>query len=525
VIVNEREGLAAVPESMKTRRWAALLVLCAGMLMIILDVTIVNVALPAIQHELGFSQSGLAWVVNAYLIPFGSLLLLAGRVGDLVSRRGVFLAGLAVFTLASAACGLAGSQAMLIAARFVQGVGGAMTSAVILGMIVTMFPEPGERARAIGVYSFVASAGGAVGLLLGGVLTEAVNWHWIFFVNVPVGVATGAAALRLLAADRGPGARRGTDVAGAALITAGLMTAVYTIVDPAAAYGWGAPRTLLLAALAAALLIAFLVREATAAAPLVPLRLFRARTLTGANLAQLLSAAGMFGMFFVGVLYVQHVLGYDALRIGLAFLPVTVVMGGLSLHGTGRLIGRFGARALVITGLGLVAAGLALFARVPVHGGYLTAVLPPMLLLGVGARVPGAGRARDGRDRAGRRGAGVRRVQHDRAGGLGVRARGARHAVREPACGAARRRGARPGRADRRLPAGVPGRRGPGGGRADRGGHGGASGADEYGFARARGGSRLDSRLDRGAVGALPPDRRWYGRSSCGRRARPDSPS
>jgi EmrB/QacA subfamily drug resistance transporter len=384
VIVKEREGLAAVPESMKTRRWAALLVLCAGMLMIILDVTIVNVALPAIQHELGFSQSGLAWVVNAYLIPFGSLLLLAGRVGDLVSRRGVFLAGLAVFTLASAACGLAGSQAMLIAARFVQGVGGAMTSAVILGMIVTMFPEPGERARAIGVYSFVASAGGAVGLLLGGVLTEAVNWHWIFFVNVPVGVATGAAALRLLAADRGPGARRGTDVAGAALITAGLMTAVYTIVDPAAAYGWGTPRTLLLAALAAALLIAFLVREATAATPLVPLRLFRARTLTGANLAQLLSAAGMFGMFFVGVLYVQHVLGYDALRIGLAFLPVTVVMGGLSLHGTGRLIGRFGARALVITGLGLVAAGLALFARVPVHGGYLTAVLPSMLLLGVG---------------------------------------------------------------------------------------------------------------------------------------------
>jgi EmrB/QacA subfamily drug resistance transporter len=373
-----------VPNGPKDSRWAALMVLCTGMLMIILDVTIVNVALPSIQHDLGFSPSSLAWVINAYLIPFGSLLLLAGRIGDLVSRRGVFVTGLVIFTVASALCGLADSRQMLIAARFTQGIGGAMTSAVILGMIVTMFPEPRERARAIGVYSFVASAGGAVGLLLGGVLTESINWHWIFFVNVPVGVATAAAALRLLDADRGPGLRRGADVAGAALITAALMVSVYTIVDPAAEYGWTAPRTLGLAALAIALLVAFVARQATAANPLVPLRIFRARGLTGANLAQLLGGAGMFGTFFVGVLYVQHVLGYDALRIGLAFLPVTVVMGGLSLRYSERLISRFGARAVVIGGLIPIAAGLALFARVPVHGHYLVDVLPAMVLLGVG---------------------------------------------------------------------------------------------------------------------------------------------
>jgi EmrB/QacA subfamily drug resistance transporter len=373
-----------VPEATKDTRWVALMVLCAGMLMIILDITIVNVALPSIQRDLGFSQASLAWVINAYLIPFGSVLLLAGRIGDLVSRRGVFISGLAVFTTASAWCGLAESQQMLIAARFVQGVGGAMTSAVILGMIVTMFPEPREQARAIGVYSFVASAGGAVGLLLGGVLTESINWHWIFFVNVPVGVACATVAMRVLSRDRGAVERRGADVPGAALITAALMVTVYTIVDPAAQYGWTAARTLWLVVTAIALLVAFVVREATAANPLVPLRIFRSRTLTGANLAQFLSAAGMFGMFFVGVLYLQHVLGYGALRIGLAFLPVTVVMGGLSLHWSERLITRFGARRVVITGLVLIAAGLALIARVPVQGHYLVDVLPSMVLLGTG---------------------------------------------------------------------------------------------------------------------------------------------
>src|SRR5689334_23127161 len=353
------------------------MVLCAGLLMIILDVTIVNVALPAIQGELGFSRSGLAWVVNAYLIPFGSLLLLAGRLGDLVSRRGVFMSGLVVFTLASALCGLAASREMLIAARFLQGVGGAATSAVILGMIVTMFPEAREQARAIGVYSFVASAGGAVGLLLGGVLTSAVNWHWIFFVNVPVGVCTLVAARRLITADRGPGLRQGADLLGAVLITGALMVTVYTVVTP----GGSLPLALLALGLGAA----FVAREATAAAPLVPLRIFGQGETARANLAQLLSAAGMFGMFFVGVLYCQHVLGYDALRIGLAFLPVTVVMGGLSLRWSDRLIGRFGARTTVVAGLALVASGLVVFARVPAQGHYLIDVLPSMVLLGVGA--------------------------------------------------------------------------------------------------------------------------------------------
>jgi EmrB/QacA subfamily drug resistance transporter len=368
----------------KDRRWTALLVLCTGMLMIVLDVTIVNVALPSIQHDLGFSQSGLAWVINAYLIPFGSLLLLAGRVGDLVSRRGVFIAGLAVFTAASALCGFAGSEFTLIAARFAQGVGGAMTSAVILGMIVTMFPDAKEQAQAIGVYSFVASAGGAVGLLLGGVLTDSINWHWIFFVNVPVGVACAIAAVRVLDREHIVVSDRRTDIPGAALITAGLMVAVYTIVGPAASLGWTAARTLLLSAAAIALLIGFVIREATAPNPLVPLRIFRSRALTGANLAQLLSAAGMFGMFFVGVLYVQHVLGWDAMQIGIGFLPVTVVMGGFSLRYSEKLISRFGARRVVLTGLLLIAAGLAWFARVPVHGAYVLDVLPSMVLLGVG---------------------------------------------------------------------------------------------------------------------------------------------
>src|ERR687888_206716 len=240
------------------RRWKALMVLSVGVLIIVLDATIVNVALPSIQNDLGFSQSSLAWVVNAYLIAFGGLLLLAGRIGDLVGRRSVFLAGLAVFVLASLACGAAQSQAMLVAARFVQGVGGAFTSAVILGMIVTMFPEPREQAKAIGVYAFVASAGGSIGLLAGGVLTEAINWHWIFFVNVPIGIATGAAALRLIARDKGVGLEQGADIPGAVLVTTSLMIGVYTIVKPAAEQGWGDPQTLLLGAVSLALLAAFI---------------------------------------------------------------------------------------------------------------------------------------------------------------------------------------------------------------------------------------------------------------------------
>ena len=333
-------------------RWIALYVLCAGMLMIVLDVTVVNVALPSIQNDLGFSQSSLAWVVNAYLIAFGGLLLLAGRFGDLLGRKSVFMAGLGVFTVASLLCGLAQSQEMLVAARFVQGVGGAMTSAVILGMIVTMFPEPREQAKAIGVYGFVASAGGSIGLLAGGVLTQSINWHWIFFINVPIGIATGGRwPLRLLDRDEGIGFGDGADVPGALLITSSLMLGVYTIVKPAAEHGWGSGQTLGFGAVSLALLVAFVVREATARNPLMPLRIFRSRNVSGANVIQALLVAGMFGMFFLGALYLQRVLGYDALEIGLAFLPATIVMGTLSLRYSERLIMRFGARRTLLPGL------------------------------------------------------------------------------------------------------------------------------------------------------------------------------
>src|SRR4051794_19528926 len=366
-------------------RWIALYVLCVGMLMIVLDVTVVNVALPSIQDDLGFSQSNLAWVVNAYLIAFGGLLLLAGRFGDLIGRKTVFLVGLGVFTGASLLCGLAQSQEMLVAARFIQGAGGAMTSAVILGMIVTMFPEPREQAKAIGVYAFVASAGGAVGLLAGGVLTQSINWHWIFFVNIPIGLATAVAARRLLPKDEGIGIRQGADSPGAILITGALMLGVYTIVKPAAELGWGDPQTLGLAAASLVLLAGFILREARAQTPLIPLGIFRSRNISGANVVQALSVAGMFGPFFLGSLYLERVLGYDALQIGLAFLPVTLFMGTLSFKYTERLITRFGAKTLVIPGLGLIALGLMLFAMAPVDGSYVVNVLPVTILLGTGA--------------------------------------------------------------------------------------------------------------------------------------------
>ncbi len=366
-------------------RWAALVVLCVGMLMIVLDMTVVNVALPYVQEDLGFSQSSLAWVVNAYLIAFGGLLLLAGRLGDLISRRGIFLAGLGIFTVASVLCGFAQTQEMLVGARFLQGVGGAMTSAVILGMIVTMFPEPREQAKAIGVYAFVASAGGSVGLLAGGVLTQAINWHWIFFINIPIGIATAVLAVRLLDDDRGIGFGEGADVPGAVLITSALMLGVYTIVKPAAELGWGDPQTLGLAAASLGLLVAFVVREATAANPLIPLRIFRSRNVTGANLIQALSISGMFGVFFLGTLYLQRILGYSALEIGVAFLPTTIAMGTMSVRYSERLVMRFGARRTLFPGLALILAGLLLFARVPVDGSYLTDVFPMCVLLGIGA--------------------------------------------------------------------------------------------------------------------------------------------
>jgi EmrB/QacA subfamily drug resistance transporter len=365
-------------------RWIALIVLCAGMLMIVLDATIVNVALPAIQDDLGFSGSSLAWVVNAYLIAFGGLLLLAGRLGDLVGRRDVFLAGLGLFTAASLACGLAQSEAMLVGARFVQGVGGALTSAVILGMIVTMFPQPREQAKAIGVYSFVASAGGSIGLLAGGALTEAINWHWIFFVNLPIAAITGAFALRLLQRDRGLGLDKGADLPGALLIVSSLMIGVYTIVE-ASNYGWGSAHTLGFGAAAAGLLAGFVLRESRAANPLVPLRIFRSRNLTGANVIQALMVAGMFGMFFLGALYLQRVLGFSSLEVGLGFLPVTAIIGTLSLGFSAKLNLRFGPRATLLPGLVSVAAGLLWFSQISVDGSYFADVLPAMVLIGAGA--------------------------------------------------------------------------------------------------------------------------------------------
>ncbi len=366
-----------------SNRWIALYVLCAGMLMIVLDATIVNVALPSIQDDLGFSNSSLAWVVNAYMIPFGGLLLLAGRVGDLVGQRRVFLVGLGIFTAASLVCAVSQTQEILVAARFVQGVGGALSSAVILGMIVTMFPEPGAQAKAIGVYGFVASAGGSIGLLAGGVLTDAISWHWIFLINLPIGIATAYLALRYVESREGIGLDKGADFPGAALLTVSLMLGVFTILQ-ITEWGWVDTRTLALSAVSAVLLAAFLIRQARIANPLMPLRLFRIRNVAGSNVLQALLVAGMFGMFFLGALYMQRVLGYSPLEVGLAFLPTTLVMGTLSLGYSEKLIMRFGPRTTLIPGVSAVAVALLLFARAPVDGNYVTDLLPPLLLIGAG---------------------------------------------------------------------------------------------------------------------------------------------
>jgi len=366
------------------QRWLALYTLCVGMLMIILDGTIVNVALPSIQDDLGFSQSSLAWVVNAYLIPLGGLLLLSGRIGDLIGRKRVFMVGLAVFVTASALCGFAQSQATLIGARFLQGIGAALTSSVILGMIVTMFPGKREQAKAIGVYSFVAASGASLGLLAGGVLTESINWHWIFFVNLPFGLAAMALATRLIENDEGIGLDKGADVPGAVLITGGLMLAVYTIVE-AVDYGWGSLHTLGLGAIAIALIAGFVVRQSRASTPLMPLRVLRSRNVSGANVIQVLMVAGLFGMFFLGALYLQRILGYGPVEVGLAFLPVAMLIAVLSLEVTDKVILRFGPRTTLLAGLSFVLAGLVLFTRVPVDGHYLADILPTMVLFGVGA--------------------------------------------------------------------------------------------------------------------------------------------
>jgi EmrB/QacA subfamily drug resistance transporter len=371
-------------DNTKDSRWVALYILCTGMLMIVVDATVVNVALPSIQDDLGFSQSNLAWVVNGYLIAFGGLLLLAGRMGDLLGQRRVFLLGLAVFTGASLLCGVAQGQAWLIAARFVQGVGGAMTSAVILGMIVTMFPERGEQAKAIGVFGFVASGGGSLGLVLGGVITDAISWHWIFFINLPIGVATALLALRYVEDRPGLGLGQGADFPGAVALTAGLMTGTYAILG-VTEHGWGAPQTLILNAVSLLLITAFVIRQSRISNPLMPLRLFRSRNVSGANVVQALMVAGMFGMFFLGALYMQRVLGYNPLEVGLAFLPATLVMGVMSLKVSDRLSMRFGPKAVLMPSMGAIAGGLLLFAIAPVDANYATDVAPATVLIGLGA--------------------------------------------------------------------------------------------------------------------------------------------
>lgn len=370
------------PTSHRTySRWASLVVLCAGTLMTILDGNIVTVAMPAVQTDLGFSGPGLAWVVNAYLIPFGGLLLLAGRLGDLVGRKRMFTAGLAVFTAASVLCGVATEQGVLIAARALQGVGGAMTSAVVLGMLVALFPEPREQARAIAVFSAVGAAGGALGTFLGGALTEALNWHWIFLINLPIGIVALLAALRVLEPDRGAGLGKGADYPGAALVTGALMLTVYVIVG---AGDRDLTATWLLAALALALFVAFTLRQARAARPLLRLRLFGSRLLSGANAVQILMIATMYGFQFIGALYLQRVLGYGELLTGTAFLPAPIAIGVLMLGLSARTVERYGAYRVLLAGLALIVAGMALLSRAPVDGSYLIDVLPPLLLLAAG---------------------------------------------------------------------------------------------------------------------------------------------
>jgi EmrB/QacA subfamily drug resistance transporter len=364
------------------RRWLALLTLCSGTLMIVLDATIVNVALPDIAADLGFSPSGLSWVVNAYLIAFGGLLLLAGRLGDLFGQRRIFLGGLGVFVVASFACATATAPWFLVAARLVQGVGGAFTSAVVLGMIVSLFPEPAEQAKAFGVYGFVASSGGSIGLLAGGVLTSALDWRWIFLVNVPVGIATWAATLRYVEPDRPASSRRRADTLSAVLLTVGLMTGVYTIVE-VNQRSFGSTATTAVAALA--LLVGFVVRQAGTAEPLLPLRLFRSRSVTGANVVQGLLVVGMFGTFFLGALYFQEVRGYGPLQIGLAFLPSTIAMGVMSLRVAGDVTRRFGAHPTLVVSLVLLCAGLLLLSRVPAGGSYVVDLAPALVLTGLGA--------------------------------------------------------------------------------------------------------------------------------------------
>src|SRR5881398_1825401 len=355
------------------------------MLMIVLDVTIVGVALPSIKDDLHFSQSGLAWVVNAYLLTYGGCLLLGGRLGDLFGHRRLFLVGLTVFTLSSLACGLSTTTWMLVGARAVQGVGGAVTSAVSFGLVMTLFHEPHDRAKAMGVMGFVASGGGSIGVLLGGVITDVISWHWIFLVNVPIGALVFVLSMRLLEPSRGFATSRRLDVLGAVSVTAALMLAVYAINSHPG--GWGSGTTIGLIAASVLLLAGFLAWEHRNAEPLMPLRLFAHRNLAVANVAGVLWAAAMFAWFFMSALYLQLVLGYTPLKVGLTFLPANLIMGAFSLGLSAKLVMRYGYRKPLATGLLLAAAGLALFVRAPVEGNFIVDVLPSMILLGFGAGI------------------------------------------------------------------------------------------------------------------------------------------
>ncbi|WP_439893385.1 DHA2 family efflux MFS transporter permease subunit (plasmid) [Ralstonia sp. 25C] len=368
------------------KRWLALIVLCLGVLMIVLDTTIVNVALPSIQADLAFTETSLVWVVNAYMLTFGGCLLLGGRLGDLFGHRKLFLLGLTLFTLASAACGLANSQGLLITARAVQGLGGAVVSAVSLSLIMNLFTSPEDRAKAMGIYGFVCAGGGSIGVLLGGLLTSALSWHWIFLVNLPIGVAVYAACVALLPAGKPLADRAKLDVAGAISVTASLMLAVYAIVHGNEA-GWTSTQTLTQLGIAVALMVAFLVIESRVSHPLMPLHMFALRNVATANVVGVLWAAAMFAWFFISALYMQRVLNYSAMQVGLAFLPANIIMAVFSLGLSAKLVMRFGIRAPLSLGLLVAAVGLVLFARAPAGGSFALDVLPGMLLLGLGAGV------------------------------------------------------------------------------------------------------------------------------------------
>ncbi len=365
-------------------RWIALIVLCLGSLMIVLDTTIVNVALPSIRQDLGFSETSLAWIVNAYMLTFGGFLLLGGRLGDLFGHRKLFLIGIVLFVFASLACGMANSRILLIAARAVQGLGGAVVSAVALSLLMNMFTEEGERAKAMGVYGFVSAGGGSIGVLLGGVLTSTLNWHWIFLVNIPVGILVFILSLLILPAPQNLATSRHIDVAGAVTVTTSLMLAVYAIVNGNGA-GWTSGITLGLLAAAALLMALFVWIESRIHSPLVPLSLFRLRNVTVSNIVGVLWAAAMFAWFFLSALYLQLVLGYSPLMVGLAFLPANLIMAAFSLGLSAKIVMRFGIRGPLSIGLFLAASGLAWLGRAPIGGHYVLDVLPSMIVLGVGA--------------------------------------------------------------------------------------------------------------------------------------------